>query len=217
MIPAHRPRTRSTMKLYTARLAPNPRRVTMFVAEKALADRIETVSLDLATQTKTPEHFARHPFGLLPVLELDDGSMLSESRAICSYLETIEPEPNLMGHTPVEKAFIEMHDRHVEFALLAPVAGWVRHGHPGLVALEPVQVEAYAQLSAGKARKAADWLDMHLSDRAYMAGNRFTVADITAFCALEFARLVKFKPWETHSHIARWREAVLARPSAQTN
>lgn len=205
------------MKLYTARLAPNPRRVTMFVAEKGLADRIEAVTLDLATQTKTPEHFARHPLGLLPVLELDDGSMLSESRAICSYLETVQPEPNLMGHTADERAFIEMYDRQVEFALLAAVAGWVRHGHPGLVALEPVQVEAYAQLSADKARKAADWLDVHLSDRAYMAGNRFTIADITAFCAIEFGRLVKFKPWETHTHITRWREAVLARPSAQAS
>ncbi len=205
------------MKLYTARLAPNPRRVAMFVAEKGLTDRIETITLDLATQTKTPEHRARNPLGLVPVLELDDGTTLSESRAICQYLEAVQPEPNLMGQTPEERAFIEMHDRQVEFALLTSVAGWVRHSHPGLAVLEPVQVEAYAQLCADKARKAADWLDLHLSDRAYMAGNRFTIADITAFCTIEFGRLVRFKPWETHAHIARWREAVLARPSAQVS
>jgi glutathione S-transferase len=203
------------MKLYTARLAPNPRRVTMFLAEKGLSDTVERVEMDLATDTKTDEHLARHPLGLLPVLELDDGTHLSESRAICSYLEAVHPEPNLMGYSPEERAFIEMFDRRVEFALLAPVAGWVRHGHPGLARLEPVQIEAYAELSGKKAQAAAEWLDADLSHRAYIAGNRFTIADITAFCALEFGRIVKFKPWEHHAHIARWREAILARPSAQ--
>lgn len=203
------------LKLYTARMAPNPRRVTLFVAEKGLADGIAVEVLDIATDTKTPEHRARHPLGLLPVLELPDGTMLSESRAICSWLEAWRPEPNLMGHTPEERAFIEMFDRRVEFALLAPIAAWVRHGHPGLAVLEPEQIEPWAQLNARKAAEAAAWLDGDLAHRAYIAGNRFTIADITAFCALEFGRLVRFKPWETHPHIARWREAILARPSAQ--
>lgn len=201
------------MKLYSSKLAPNPRRVNLFIAEKGLGDRIERVDMDLATETKTPEHFRRDPHGLLPVLELDDGRFLSESRAICSYLEAIQPEPALMGDTPEERAFLEAIDRRVEFAVLYPLASWVRHGHPGLLALENPQLPDWAAASEAKARKAVAWLADDLSGRDFVAGNRFTIADITAFCALEFARLVKFRPWEEHPAIARWREALQARPA----
>ena len=202
------------MKLYTAKLAPNPRRVHMFLAEKGLWEKVEKVHLDLATQTKVPEHLGRNPMGLVPVLELDDGRFLTESRAICTYLEHLQTEPNLMGETPEERAFIEMFDRRVEWGVLLPVANWVRHGHPGLAVLEKPQIQAFADASAEKAKVAMEWLNADLADRAYVAGNRFTIADITAFAALEFGRIVKFKPWEVHPNIARWREAVKARPSA---
>lgn len=202
------------MKLYTAKVAPNPRRVHMFIAEKGLGEVITFEVMELATGSKTPEHKARNPLGQLPVLELDDGRHLSESRAICSYLEGLYPEPNLMGETPEERAFIEMYDRQIELSVLYPIANWVRHGHPGLVTLEPVQVADWAALAEGKARAAMHWLDDALKGRDYVAGNRFTIADITCLCALEFARLMRFKPWEEHPNIARWREAVSARPSA---
>jgi glutathione S-transferase len=201
------------MKLYTARMAPNPRRVSIFLAEKGLTDRIEQVVMELSTDAKTPEHLARNHLGQLPVLELDDGRFLSESRAICTYLEAIAPEPNLMGTTPEERAFIEAFDRKIEFQVLWPLANWVRHGHPGLVVLEKTQVADWAALSETKARAAMAWLDDDLSQREWVAGGRFTIADITCFCAIEFARLMKFKPWEEHANIARWREAMRARPS----
>ena len=201
------------MKLYTAKLAPNPRRVHLFLAEKGLYDSIERIELDLATQTKVPDHLGRNPLGLVPVLELDDGRFLTESRAICSYIEAIHPEPNLMGLIPEERAFIEMFDRRIEFGVLYPLANWVRHSHPGLAVLENPQIAQVADVASEKARDAMVWLDEDLSQRDYVAGNRFTIADITTFCALEFARLVKFKPWETYPNIARWRYQVKARPA----
>jgi glutathione S-transferase len=201
------------MKLYTAKLAPNPRRVNQFVAEKGLWDRIERIDLELHTDAKAPEHLKRDPQGLLPVLELDDGRFVRESRAICSYLEMIAPEPNLMGETPEERVFIEMFDRRIEFAVLYPLANWVRHGHPGLAVLEQPQVPDWAASAQAKARAAMAWLNDDLAHRDWVAGNRFTIADITCFCAIEFARLVKFRAWEEHPHVARWREAMLARPA----
>ncbi|OYU76022.1 MAG: glutathione S-transferase [Alphaproteobacteria bacterium PA3] len=205
------------MKLYTAKLAPNPRRVHMFLAEKGLWETVERVELDLATQTKVPIHLERNPTGLVPVLELDDGRFLTESRAICSYLEHLHPEPNLMGETPEERAFIEMFDRRVEWSVLLPLMNWVRHAHPALGKLENPQIPDFAEACSEKAKAALVWLDADLAERDFVAGNRFTVADITAFSGLEFARLVKFKPWEIHPNIARWRDAVKARPSADAS
>jgi glutathione S-transferase len=205
------------MKLYTGKLPPNPRRVNIFIAEKGLGDRIEMIELDLATQAKQPDHLARHPQGLVPVLELDDGRFLTESRAICSYLEHLVPEPNLLGETPEERAFIEMFDRRIEFGVLMPLAQWVRHGHPGLAVLEKPQVPDYAAASQAKAREAMAWLNDDLAKRTWVAGERFTIADITCFAAIEFARIVKFRAWEDHEHIARWRSAMLARPAVAAN
>ena len=124
------------MKLYTSPMAPNPRRVDMFIAEKGIQG-IERVMVDLTTGAhKTPEFLARNPVGRVPVLELDDGRHLSESRAICTYLESRYPQPNLMGADGEERAFIEMADRQAEFFLLLTVANCVRHTHPGLAVLE---------------------------------------------------------------------------------
>lgn len=203
------------MKLYTAKMTPNPRRVTMFLAEKGVLDQFELVDLQLATDAKAEEHRARNHLGKVPVLELPDGRFLSESRAICQYIEAIHPEPNLMGATPEERAFFEMHDRHMELEILFPIANWIRHGHPGLAALENPQVAEWAKVSENKARAAMVWLDDDLSGREFIAGNRFSIADITAIVALDFGRLMKFRPWETHPNIARWRDAVLAHPSAK--
>src|SRR4051794_34699666 len=124
------------MKLYTSSRAPNPRRVDMFVIEKGIAD-IERVQVDLnAGDHRSAAFIARNPFARVPVLELDDGRHLAESRAICTFLEARYPEPNLMGMDADERAFIEMADRQVEFFLLLSVANAVRHTHPGLAALE---------------------------------------------------------------------------------
>jgi glutathione S-transferase len=204
------------MKLYTAPRAPNPRRVDMFIAEKGIQG-IARELLDLNTgEHRTPAFTARNPFARVPVLELDDGRFLAESRAICTYLEGLHPEPNLMGKTAEERAFIEMADRQVEFHLMLAIANCVRHTHPGLATLESPQFPDFGASHGRKMLEVARVFDALLASRPWMAGDRFTVADITAFCAIEFARLAKFKPGDAGlPHLAAWRDRVAERPSAQ--
>jgi glutathione S-transferase len=205
------------MKLYLAPRAPNPRRVTMFVAEKRIAG-IERIDVDLnAGEHRSSAFLARSPLSKVPVLELDDGRFLSESRAICGYLEGLHPEPNLMGRDYIERAFIEMTDRQIELYLFAAVANCIRHTHPGLAPLEKPQIAEFGQAQGRKAREVAKWLDARLATQAFMAGDRFTIADITALCALDFAKgLMKFKPGdEGLAHLQAWRERIGERPGAR--
>jgi glutathione S-transferase len=204
------------MKLHTSLRAPNPRRVDMFLIEKGISG-IEREVYDLnAGEHRSAKFTAMNPVARVPVLELDDGRFLAESRAICSYLEILYPEPNLMGADAEERAFIEMADRQVELTLLAAVANHVRHTHPGLLPLENPQFADYAAEQGRRMVAAAALFDQLLSRRRWMAGDRFTIADITAFCGLEFARLVKFRPADAGlQHLADWRERVAERPSAR--
>ncbi len=205
------------MKLYVAPRAPNPRRVQMFMAEKGIAG-IELVNVDLNQGAhRSAEFLAKSPLAKVPALELDDGRVLTESRAICTYLEGLYPEPNLMGVDAEERAFIEMADRRVEWYLMASLGSCIRHTHPGLAVLEQPQFPEFGRSQGEKGRAVAGWLDQMLQGQPWMAGGRFTIADITAFCALEFARgLMKFKPEEAGLHaLAAWRERVNARPSAR--
>lgn len=204
------------MKLYTSARAPNPRRVAMFIAEKGIGG-IERIELDLLKGEQHGEDFRRrNPAAQVPVLELDDGTMLAETRAISSYLESLRPEPNLMGRTPLERAQIEMWDRRIELGVGFAIMMWARHSHPALAALEGRQLPEYGEIQAQRARERARWLDGELSGREFIAGDRFTIADITAFCALEFARLVKYSPAEAGlPTLQRWRDTIAARPSAR--
>lgn len=204
------------MKLYVAPRAPNPRRVTMFMAEKGIHD-IALVDVDLNAQEHKSESFrALNPLSRVPALELDDGRVLSETRAICTYLEGMYPTPNLMGETFEERAFIEMADRRVEWYLLLGIANAVRHTHPGLAALEQPQFPEFGQAQASKLRETAQVLDALLQRQPWMAGERFTIADITAFCAIEFAKLIKFSPGkEGFTALQSWRDRMAERPSAQ--
>jgi len=204
------------MKLHTSSRAPNPRRVDMFIAEKGI-EGIERELIDLnAGEHRTSAFATRNPMARVPVLELDDGRFLAESRAICTYLESLYPEPNLMGTTGEERAFIEMADRQVEFHLMLSIANFVRHTHPGLLALENPQFADFGGAQGQRMLEAARLFDAQLATRPWIAGNRFTIADITAFCAIEFARLVKFKPADAGlAHLAAWRDRVAARPSAK--
>ncbi|CAM5779124.1 glutathione S-transferase family protein [Ottowia pentelensis] len=204
------------MKLYIAPRAPNPRRVQMFVHEKGITG-IEQVPIDLnAGEHRAPDYRAKVPVARVPALELDDGRVLSETRAICSYLEGLHPEPNLMGEDFDERAFIEMHDRRVEWYWLLPIANCVRHTHPGLATLEQPQFPDFGQSQGVKVRDAARWLDEALRQRPWMAGERFSIADITAFCAIEFARLMKFNAGaEGFAALQAWRDRVAERPSAR--
>jgi glutathione S-transferase len=187
----------------------------MFMAEKGIS--IDTQLIDLAKlENRDPGFLAKNPFGRVPALELDDGRILCETRAICSYLEGAYPEPNLMGEGFEEHAFIEMADRRVELHVFAGIANCVRHTHPGLAALEQPQFPEFGAAQGEKMREPARWLDKTLASQPYVAGQRFTIADITAFCAMEFARgLMKFKPGaEGMAHLQAWRDRIAERPSA---
>ncbi|CAN7344260.1 glutathione S-transferase family protein [Massilia sp. LjRoot122] len=198
------------MRLYTSPRAPNPRRVTMFMAAKGIAD-IELVDVDLnAGAHRAAEFTALNPLARVPVLVLDDGRALSETRAICTYLEGLYPEPNLMGRDATERAFIEMADRRMELHLMLETALCVRHTHPGLAVLEQPQFPDFGAAQGLKMRATARWLDAELAKQPYVAGERFTIADITAFCTLEFARgLLKFRPGlEGMPHLQAWRDRI---------
>ena len=204
------------MKLYVSQRAPNPRRVQMFIAEKGIT-AIEQVLVDINAQEHRSAAFLdRNPLARIPVLEFDDGRFLSETRAICTYLEGLQPEPNLMGTTFEERAFIEMADRRIEWYLMLPLAQAIRHQHPGLAVLEQPQFPEFGASQQAKGLDTAAWLDRTLQTQPWVAGERFTIADITAFCTLEFAKLLKLKPAAAGLHaLQEWRDKVAGRKSAQ--
>ena len=204
------------MKLYVSQRAPNPRRVQMFMAEKGITG-IEQVLVDInAQEHRSPTFLDRNPLARIPVLEFDDGRFLSETRAICTYLEGLQPEPNLMGITFEERAFIEMADRRIEWYLMLPLSQAIRHQHPGLAVLEQPQFPEFGASQQAKGLDTAAWLDRTLQTQPWVAGERFTIADITAFCTLEFAKLLKLKPAAAGLHaLQEWRDKVAGRESAQ--
>jgi glutathione S-transferase len=188
----------------------------MFIAEKGLTG-IEQISIDLgASEHKGAAFLSRNPLAKVPALELDDGRVLSETRAICTYLEGLLPEPNLMGVGFEERAFIEMADRRMELYLFFGIANCIRHTHPGLAALEQPQFPEFGKSQGEKMLDVARWLDRELARQPFVAGERFTIADITAFCALEFARgLMKFQPGDAGMlHLQAYRDRIAKRPSA---
>ena len=203
------------MQLDIAQRAPNPRRVLMFLVEKGITN-INLINVDLnAHEHKGQAYRAKSPLAKVPALELDDGRVLTETRAICTYLEGLYPEPNLMGTDFEERAFIEMADRRVEFYLFGGIANVIRHTHPGLAILEQPQFPEFGHSQLPKVREVAQWFDHVLERQAWIAGDRFTIADITAFCAIEFARLMKFSPGkEGMPALQAWRDRMAGRPSA---
>jgi glutathione S-transferase len=203
------------MKLYTSHRAPNPRRVRWVMAEKGVQD-VELVELDImAGEHRTPEYRAKVGVPHVPALELADGTTISESVAICRYLESIYPEPNLFGREASEQAVIEMWTRRCEFYLANPIMLNVRHSHPALAALEATQLPQVAEYNRLSAEKYMRTLDRRLADHEFIAADRFTIADIVAVVGLDFARLIKYRPPEEFTHLARWLEASRARPAAK--
>lgn len=202
------------MLLYHDPRAPNPRRVRVFLAEKGVAyDTIEVLIANAAHQT--PEFRKKNPIALLPVLELADGRVLRESMAICRYIEETHPEPNLFGADAWERAQIEMWNRHAELELLWPISQVFRNTHKfweGRIKQAP----DFATVMREHLAERFDWLEGELSGRSYMAGERFTVADITAMCAIDFGKVsdIRIKA-ETYPHLAAWHKRVSERPSAK--
>jgi glutathione S-transferase len=202
------------MKLYDTPLAPNPRRVRWFMAEKGIDD-IEVVTLNLMEgQHKTPEYLAKAGLANVPALELDDGTTITESIAICRYLESRYPEPNLFGRTPQETAVIEMWTRRAEMLVATPIMMGVRHSHPAMSALEQ-QVPAIAEHNIAGGLRALKVLDRRLAESPWLGAERLTIADIVAFVGLDFGRMIKLKPPEELKNLARWAEAMRARPAAK--
>lgn len=203
------------MKLYTSHRAPNPRRVRWVMAEKGIED-VELVEIDIMVgEHKTPEYRSRVGVPHVPALELDDGTVISESIAIGRYLEALYPEPNLFGVDAREQAVIEMWTRRCEFYLANPIMLTVRHSHPALAALEAAQMPQLADYNRAAAEKFMKTLDRRLAEHEFLAEDRFTIADIVAVVGLDFARLIKYRPPEDLTHLARWLATCHARPAAK--
>jgi glutathione S-transferase len=201
------------VKLYTSHRAPNPRRVRWVMAEKGIDD-IELVEIDLLKgEQKRAEYRDRVGRPVVPALELDDGAVLVESVAIARYLEALHPEPNLFGRDPKETAVIEMWTRFAEMAVANPLALAARYGHPALAVLDGLDPAASEQ-QRQTAERALKRLDRQLAEQAFLAADRVTIADIVVVCGMDFARLIRWRPPEALTHVARWYEAMRARPAA---
>jgi glutathione S-transferase len=201
------------MKLYDSKLAPNPRRVRIFLAEKGIT--VPTVQLDIARgENRKPENLARNPLGGVPFLELDDGTVIAESVAICRYVEETHPEPPLLGTDARDRALVEMWQRRMELELFRWVTGCFQNTHE-FFSGRIEQVPAYGEVCRSNALRRLAWLDGELAGRPFVAGPRYTIADITALCAVDFGRVVDVRIAPEQKNLARWHEAVSARPSAK--
>ena len=152
---------------------------------------------------KGPEYRELSPFSQVPVLVLDDGTAITESRAICSYFEHMFPEPNLMGADAKEKGQIEMWDRRVEFMMMAQFATWFRNAHPIMAPLENPQLPDAAAKAETSVKKFASRLNDYLDGKTWLAADRFTIADITLFLTCGFCGVMKWKPQDEYENISR--------------
>jgi glutathione S-transferase len=201
------------MKLYDGGRAVNPRRVRIFLAEKRINVPIEPV--DIAAQQHRTESFAAiNPMRRLPALVLDDGTVIAESIAICRYFEALQPDPPLFGRGALEIALVEMWNRRTELNLMVPVTSVFQHLHPFMKPLVNPQVPEWGEANKTRVVEFLQFLDGELKNRSYIAGNDFTVADITALTAVDFMKVPKLNVPEDLTHLRRWHEQVSGRPSA---
>ena len=202
------------VKIYDSKTAPNPRRVRIFLAEKGI--HVPYVPIDIGKgETRTPEFRAKNHLGVLPVLELDDGTCIAESVAICRYFEETQPQPPLMGIDARDRALVEMWQRRMEFEIFLPILGVFRNQHPFFKDRIP-QVAEWGDVCRAHALKHLTWLDQVLGEREFIAGDRYTIADITALCAIDFAKMIKIQiDAAKQKNLARWYQAVSSRPSAK--
>ena len=202
------------MKLYDTKTAPNPRRVRIFLAEKSISVPIEQVDM-VTFQHKTPEYTALNPLQRMPALVLDDGTVITESIAICRYFEMLQPEPALFGKGAKEAALVEMWNRRCEINFFANVAAVFRHLHPAMKAYEVPQVPAYAEAMRPRAIWFLELLEKELANREFIAGDRYSVADITTLVTVDFMKPARLAMPENAVNLKRWHAAVSSRPSAK--
>ena len=200
------------MKLYDFTLAPSPRRVRIFLAEKRV--EIPLVQVDIMRNAnRTPEFYAKNPIGSLPVLEFDDGSCISESVAICRYFEELQPEPPLFGVGARERALVEMWNRRVELEIFAPV-GHVWSHLAEISKGRGRRLPEFGEIQMRAAIERLAWLDDELRGREFVASERYSIADITTLCMIDFANTVDIRIQPGQKNLARWYASVSARPSA---
>jgi glutathione S-transferase len=201
------------MKLYDGGRAPNPRRTRIFLAEKGIKLPLEQVDLG-AMQQQSPAYAAVNPLKRVPALVLDDGTVITESIAICRYFEVLQPDPPLFGRGALEIARIEMWNRRMELNLLFPVSHVFRNSHPAMKEMEVPQVPAWAEANKPRILEFISFLDSELKERRFVAGDSFTVADITGLVAVDFMKPAKLALPDALGNLRRWHAAVSARPSA---
>lgn len=202
------------MKLYDGGRAPNPRRARVFLAEKGI--EVPLVPVDMgAMGHRSAEIRGLNPFQRLPVLELDDGTIITESVAISRYFEEIHPEPALFGRGAVGRAQVEMWNRRVELHLLSAVSAAFRHTHPAMVEWEVPQIAEWGEANRPKALAAMKIMDDQLAENEFIAGSEFSIADITLLISIDFLKPAKIQMPEELTHLRRWHMAVSSRPSAK--
>ena len=201
------------MKLYDHPLAPNPRRVRVFLAEKGI--EIPRITVDIMKgEQRSPQFTALNPRQAVPVLELDDGTVIAESIAICRYFEELRPEPPLFGCSTLERAHVEMWQRRIELGLMATIGHFFRHSHPLMAKVEVPQIASWAEANRARALKFVPTLERQLADKPFVCGESFTVADITGLVALDFMKFAGIPLPDESPHVRRWHERLAARPSA---
>lgn len=208
------------MNFYDCPTAPSPRRVRIFLAEKGVS--LKTKTVDLANGQQLTDAFgAINPHRTVPILELDDGTKLLDSTSICMYLEETFPDPNLMGRDAKERAIIAMWQREVETNGMMAIMECFRNSSKGFKSraltgpVDYEQIPELAERGRQRVRHFFTELNARLSGSEYVAGDRFTIVDITAFVAVEFSRAIRETVPDDATHLARWRDAVNARPSTR--
>ena len=201
------------MRLYDLPPSPNARRVRIFIAEKGL--EIPTIAVDMAKgENRRPEYLAKNSLGKMPMLELDDGTCITESVAICRYLEEINPEPPLLGHTPVERAQVEMWNRRMELEILLPLINVFAHTHEMWKGVH-TQVAEWGEVCRQTALTRLAWLNGEIAGREFIVNDSYSMADITAQCALVMGKAVGVRVPEGLDNVNAWFARVSARPTAR--
>ncbi|MFM7084251.1 MAG: glutathione S-transferase family protein [Hyphomicrobium sp.] len=201
------------MKIIETRSAPNPRRVRMFLTEKGITVPFEQVDL-MGGALQSDEFKKLNPYQRVPVLILDDGTVISETMAICRYFEEIYPAPSLMGTTPIQKAIIEMWNRRIELGLFQSITHVFRHLHPKMGHLEIPQIKEWGEANRPKVLEHLQFLDEQLDKNRYISGDEFSVADITGFVAISFMKPAKLELPQEFKKIEEWYHRISLRPSA---
>jgi glutathione S-transferase len=201
------------MKIVEQRRAPSPRRVRIFLAEKGITVPCEQVDL-MKLEHRSRDFAGLNPMQQVPVLVLDDGTAIAESVAICRYFEEQQPEPALFGKGAKQRAIVEMWNRRMELGLYYRVAQCFRHTHPAMAQLEIPQVKDWGEANRGRTLEMLEWMDRELSGRRFIAGDNYSIADITALVTVDFMKVARIERPRQLKDLERWYSDVSGRPSA---